>query len=72
MTKIPYTDLTPISERLAAAAKWVSKDMQPDRWYSVNADQVEVLKQLVKESYGFDVFSISFNNEMNKIKKTMI
>ena len=65
-------DTTPISKRIDNAESWVIKDMQPNRWYDIKPDQVEIFKLLISDRYGWPDFALSLNNEYNKVKKIMI
>jgi hypothetical protein len=51
----------------------ISKDMKPGIWYDIKDEEhIRQFKQLCDSRFGWPVFQLSFNNDMNKIKKTII
>ena len=48
---------------------WVRDQMKADTWIEVNDKQKEAFKQLMFEWYGWPVYSLSFNKDMNKVMK---
>ena len=52
--------------------EYVKGKMPSDTWIEVNDKQKEVFKHLMLEWYGWPVFSLNFNKEMNKVMKIII
>ena len=48
---------------------WVKNEMPDDVWTPVTQKQQSAFKVLIVEWYGWPVFSLNFNSEMNKIMK---
>lgn len=59
-------------EQINELKRYVKATMPADRWIEVNDKQIEVFKFLMTEWYGWPVFSLNFNKEMNKVMKIMI
>ena len=49
--------------------EYVKGKMPADTWIEVNDKQKEAFKQLMFEWYGWPVYSLSFNKDMNKVMK---
>jgi len=62
----------PILEEINNLKTWVRETMPGDVWIEVTDKQKEVFKHLMMERYGWPVFSLNFNKEMNKVMKIII
>ena len=48
---------------------YVRNQMEFDVWIGINEQQRDAFKHLMTEWYGWPVFTLNFNSEMNKVMK---
>jgi|WetSurMetagenome_2_1015567.scaffolds.fasta_scaffold03883_6 hypothetical protein len=51
---------------------WITDKMNPGQWYNLKPEDVSFFKVLIMDDFGWSNFQLSFNNGMNRIKKTII
>jgi hypothetical protein len=51
---------------------WITDKMNPGQWYNLKPEDVPYFKLLIMDDFGWPNFQLSFNNDMNRIKKTII
>lgn len=52
--------------------RWITNDMPSDVWMYVNAYQLEAVKHLISEYYGWPDFTLNINKAGDKVMKIKI